>query len=59
MNRTTFETYKPAPNEFKIAQPKKANPFKQYVPAPHPFVQRLEEFRKIKSMWTPNERTYK
>jgi len=37
----------------KVAQPRSPNPFKPYVPAPHPFIKRLEEFRAIKSLWTP------
>ena len=52
---SSFETYKPQPDEFKVAQPRSANPFKQYVPAPHPFVKRLEEYRSVRSLWTPNK----
>ena len=53
MKPANFETYKPQPDEFKIAQGRTGNNFKPYTPAPHPFVQRLEEFRKIQSLWTP------
>jgi len=53
MNNSTFETYKPQPNEFAVAKFRKGNNFKPYVPTPHPFVQRLEEFRAIQSLWTP------
>lgn len=53
MNMTKFEQYKPQPDEFKVAQPRKGNNFKPYIPTPHPFVQRLEAFRSIPSMWTP------
>ena len=55
MKPANFETYKPQPEEFKIAQSRTGNNFKPYTPAPHPFVQRLEEFRKISSLWTPNK----
>ena len=55
MKPAKFETYKPQPDEFKIAQSRTGKAFKEYVPAPHPFVQRLEEFRKIQSLWTPGE----
>jgi hypothetical protein len=54
MKTTSFETYKPKADEFKIAQPRSANPFKLYVPPTHPFVERLEAFRKVQSLWTPN-----
>tara|TARA_R110000868_G_scaffold27247_3_gene103834 strand:- start:321 stop:503 length:183 start_codon:yes stop_codon:yes gene_type:complete len=53
MKPAKFETYKSKPNEFKIAQSRSANPFKPYVPTPHPFVERLLEHRNIPSMWTP------
>lgn len=53
MKHSTFETYKPKADEFKIAQPRVGKPFKEYVPKPHPFVERLEEFRKLQSLWTP------
>ena len=53
MKQANFETYKPKAGEFAIAGARKPNPFKPYVPAVHPFVQRLEEFRAIPSMWTP------
>lgn len=53
MKQAKFETYKPKEGEFRIAESRKPNPFKPYVPAVHPFVKRLEEFRAIKSMWTP------
>jgi len=54
MKPTKFETYKSKPDEFKIAQPRSANPFKPYVPTPHPFVQRLLAHRIIPSLWTPS-----
>ena len=53
MKKANFETYKPQPDEFKKAAPRVGKPFKEYVPTPHPFVQRLEEYRKVKSLWTP------
>jgi hypothetical protein len=53
MNASSFETYKPKPDEFKIARPRGANPFKTYVPTPHPFAQRLEEHQAVPSLWTP------
>jgi hypothetical protein len=53
MKQANFETYRPKQNEFAVAQPRSANPFKLYTPTPHPFAKRLEEFRKVKSMWTP------
>ena len=59
MNTSNFETYKPQPDEFKIAQPRVGIALKPYVPAPHPFIKRLEEFRKIESLWTPNVRTFR
>ena len=52
MKQANFETYKSQPNEFKIAKPRVANPFRLYVPAPHPFAQRLAEHRVIPSLWT-------
>ena len=55
MKPANFETYQPKKDEFKIAQGRTGNNFKPYVPAPHPFVQRLEEFRKISSLWTPSK----
>lgn len=59
MKSAKFETYKPKADEFKVAQPRVGIALKPYVPTPHPFVKRLEEFRKIESMWTPNVRTYR
>jgi hypothetical protein len=58
MKPTKFETYKSQPNEFAIAQPR-TNPSynKNYVPTPHPFIERLEAFRVIPSMWTPTKPT--
>ena len=53
MKQSKFETYKPKPNEFAIAQSRTGNNFKPYIPTPHPFIERLEAFREIKSMWTP------
>lgn len=52
MKQAKFETYKPQPDEFKIAKPRTGNAFKPYQPAPHPFLERLEKFREIKSLWT-------
>jgi hypothetical protein len=53
MKQTKFETYKPKPNEFAIAQPRtNTSYFKNYVPKPHPFLERLEAFRSIQSLWT-------
>ena len=52
MKQANFETYKPQPNEFKIAQPRSANPFKLYVPPTHPFANRLTEHRLVPSLWT-------
>jgi hypothetical protein len=53
MNQTNFETYKPQPGEFKIAQPRTGNNFKPYVPTPHPFAERIESYKVIPSLWTP------
>jgi len=53
MKQAKFETYKPQPNEFAVAQGRTGNNFRPYVPTPHPFLQRLEEFRALKSLWTP------
>jgi hypothetical protein len=53
MKPANFETYKPTAGEFAVAQSRTGNGFKPYVPTPHPFVQRLEEFRALKSLWTP------
>jgi hypothetical protein len=53
MKQTNFETYKPQPDEFKIAKSRSANPFKPYVPTPHPFAQRLAEHQAVPSLWTP------
>ena len=53
MKQAKFEKYKPKPNEFKIAQPRTGSGFKPYVPTPHPFLERLEAFRSIQSLWTP------
>jgi hypothetical protein len=55
MKQSSFETYKPQPDEFKVAQPRGANPFKLYVPTPHPFIKRLEAFREVQSLWTPTK----
>jgi hypothetical protein len=53
MKPAKFETYKSKPNEFAIAQPRTNTTYhKNYVPTPHPFVKRLEEFRSIQSLWT-------
>jgi hypothetical protein len=56
MKTAKFETYKSKPNEFKIAQ-SRTNPSynKNYIPAPHPFLERLEGFRAIQSLWTPSK----
>jgi hypothetical protein len=54
MKPTNFETYKPIAGEFAVAQSRTGNNFKPYVPAPHPFAQRIEDFRALKSLWTPN-----
>jgi len=53
MKQANFETYKPKQGEFAVAQARTGVALKPYVPTPHPFVQRLEEFRKLPSMWTP------
>ena len=54
MKKASFETYKPKPDEFKIAQVRTNTTYhKNYVPAPHPFLERLEGFRAIQSLWTP------
>lgn len=55
MKTASFETYKPKADEFAVAQPRSANPFKPYIPTPHPFVQRLEEYRSVRSLWTPSK----
>jgi len=56
MKQAKFETYKPKPNEFAIAQSRTNTSYtKNYVPAPHPFLKRLEEFRAIQSLWTPSK----
>ena len=56
MKQAKFETYKSKPNEFAIAQSRTNLSYnKNYVPAPHPFLERLEAFRAIQSMWTPNK----
>lgn len=55
MKPANFETYKPKQGEFAVAHSRTGNNFKPYVPAPHPFVKRLEEFREIKSLWTPSK----
>ena len=52
MKQANFETYKSKPNEFAVAQPRTGNNFKPYTPTPHPFVERLLQFREIKSLWT-------
>ena len=53
MKQANFETYKPQPDEFKIAQSRTGTNFKPYVPAPHPFIKRLEAYRNVPSLWTP------
>jgi hypothetical protein len=53
MKPANFETYKPKPNEFAIAQSRTGVALKPYVPTPHPFVERLLEHRSIPSVWTP------
>ena len=56
MKQAKFETYKPKPNEFAVAQPRTNTSYnKNYTPVPHPFIERLEAFRSIPSMWTPNK----
>lgn len=52
MNASSFENYKPQPNEFAIAKSRTGNNFKPYVPAPHPFAQRLAEHQALPSLWT-------
>jgi hypothetical protein len=52
MKQSNFETYKPKQGEFAIAQPRTGNAFKPYVPAPHPFIKRLEAYRNVPSLWT-------
>ena len=53
MKPAKFETYKPQPDEFKIAQGRTGNGFKPYVPTPHPFHEKLSAFREVPSLWTP------
>lgn len=53
MKQANFETYKSKADEFKIAQPRSANPFKPYVPTQHPFSEKLQAFREVPSLWTP------
>ena len=53
MKQSNFETYKPKPNEFAVAQARTGNNFKHYTPTPHPFAQRLDEYRSVPSLWTP------
>jgi hypothetical protein len=55
MKPANFETYKPKPNEFAIAQSRTGVALKPYVPTPHPFVERLLEHRSIPSVWTPSK----
>lgn len=55
MKQANFETYKPKQGEFAIAHARTGNTFKPYVPTPHPFLKRLEEYRAVPSMWTPNK----
>lgn len=55
MKPANFETYKPTEGEFAIAQSRTGNNFKPYNPTPHPFVERLEKFREIQSLWTPGQ----
>ena len=58
MKQAKFETYKPKPDEFKVAQLRTNTSYtKNYVPTPHPFIKRLEAFRSIPSMWTPSKPT--
>jgi hypothetical protein len=52
MKQANFETYKPQPGEFKIAQPRTGNNFKPYVPTPHPFAERIKNYKVIPSLWT-------
>ena len=53
MKQSNFETYKPQPDEFKIAKSRTGNNFKPYVPTPHPFAERLAEHQAVPSLWTP------
>jgi len=53
MKPAKFETYKPRADEFAVAQPRVGVVLKPYVPAEHPFAQRLAEHRVIPSLWTP------
>jgi hypothetical protein len=54
MKQANFETYKPQPDEFKIAQSRTNTSYtKNYVPTPHPFIERLEAYRNVPSLWTP------
>lgn len=56
MKKASFETYKSKPDEFKIAQPRTNTSYtKNYVPPVHPFIERLEAFRKVASLWTPSK----
>jgi hypothetical protein len=56
MKKASFETYKPKPDEFKIAQVRTNKSYnKNYTPPTHPFLERLESFRAIQSLWTPNK----
>jgi len=59
MKPAKFETYKPKADEFKVAQPRVGVVLKPYVPEQHPFIKRLEEYRNVPSLWTPNVRTYR
>jgi hypothetical protein len=59
MKPAKFETSKSKVDEFKVAQPRTGNNFKPYTPTPHPFIKRLEEYRNVPSLWTPNVRTYR
>ena len=52
MKQANFETYKPQPDEFKIAQPRTGNNFKPYTPISHAFEDRLKAFREVPSLWT-------
>ena len=47
-----FNLYQPKKDEFKIAQSKTPPPITVYVPEPHPFAKRMEENKKIRSLWT-------
>tara|TARA_R110000868_G_scaffold301295_1_gene561752 strand:- start:2285 stop:2467 length:183 start_codon:yes stop_codon:yes gene_type:complete len=53
--KSKISTYKPKKDEFKIAQPKTHELPGVYVPEPHPFASRMEENKKILSLWTPNK----